>query len=158
MTASITVGGTAPATSGSMGSIMSAMGKTSMVSRTAWTGYYDNHKLTYISTDTSSKAEAAADHINYAPGLAKTLPLASKIYLVTNGAFSTRGAVFGSAPGESDYTPLWEEVMVTWKNPAKAVALGSDNQINSLVAKGQLTAKPNGTVLNCPIIGTAKGS
>jgi hypothetical protein len=110
--------------------------------------------VTYISTDTSSKSEAAMQHINYAPGLAKALPTASTIYFVTNGKFASRGAVFGSAPGETDYTPLWQEALVTWKNASSAVALGSDNQINSLVKSGKITLKKTGVVLNCPIVGT----
>ncbi|HEY8283631.1 MAG TPA: cupredoxin family copper-binding protein [Chloroflexota bacterium] len=160
MTAQVLVGG-AHATGGSsrgmtgMGPM--SMGPMSMTSMHAWTGYYDDHPVLYISTDTSSKAEAARDHINYSAALAKTLPQASSIYLVTNGGFAGHGAVFGSAPGKSDYTPLWQEVTVTWKNPAKAVALGSDNQILALAKAGTLTTTNTGVVLNCPIIKALKG-
>ncbi len=161
MVGTVTVGA-GSSSSGSSGSVnsggmMGGMGPMSKLSMTVWTGYYDDHKVTYISTDTSSKAEAARDHINYSAALAKSVANAKLIYLVTNGAYANHGAVFGSEPGESDYTPLWQEVVVTWKNPSKAVALGSDNQINSLVKKGQLTLKMTGTVLNCPIIKVMSG-
>jgi len=131
---------------------MGAMGKASTRTLPSWTGYYDGKTLTYISTDTSSKAEALQDHINYSASLAKALPQASKIYLVTNGAFATRGAVFGSALGADDYTPLWQEIQVSWKTAGDAVLLTSDNQINALASKGTLRLTSTGVVLNCPII------
>ncbi|MDB5057740.1 MAG: blue (type 1) copper domain protein [Chloroflexi bacterium] len=131
---------------------MGSMGKSSELKLMSWTGFYDGKTLTYISTDTSSKSEAMQDHINYSPSLAKTLPQASKIYFVTNGTFASRGAVFGSTLGAPDYTPLWQEVQVTWKSTADAVLLTSDNQINSLASKGKLSLKSTGVVLNCPLI------
>jgi len=156
MTATVIVSSTG-ASSGSSGSAgngsgMSAMGPMSTMSMTAWTGYYDSHKVLFISTDTSNKDEAARDHINYAPGLTTSLRYTVPIYLIANGAYAGRGPVFGSQPGEKDYTPLWQEVTVTWKDPGKAVALGSDTQITGLVKAGTLTLMMTGTVLNCPII------
>jgi len=131
---------------------MMSMGPKSMSSLTSWTGYYDGHKVLYISTDTSSKTEAMQTHINYAPGLAQALPNANKIYLFTNGMYASRGPAFGSEPGEKDYTPLWQEVLVTWKDPSKAVFLGSDNDVNAAAKAGKVTLKMTGTVLNCPIL------
>ena len=138
--------------SGGTGTGMGMMGPVSMTSMMAFTGYYDGHKLLYLSTDTSNKDEAAHDHINYAPNLAKSLATTSEIYLVTNGRYASRGAVFGSTPGAADYTPLWQEVRVTWKDPSQAVALGKDDQIKGLAKSGKLTLTMTGTVLNCPII------
>ena len=59
------------------------MGTPSTISRKAFQGYYDGHRDTYLNTDVSDKAEAAAMHVNYAPVL-KSVPLASapEIYLV----------------------------------------------------------------------------
>ncbi len=145
-----------------MGSGMSSMGvlpPTRMLS--IFTGYYDMHEVQYLATDTSSTDEATRDHINAAASLSKSLSSADDIYIVTNGMDANRGPVFGSQPGESDYTPLWQEVQVTWKDPSKAVALGQDNQIKNLAKKGMLTLKMTGTVLNCPIIrvlGSSMGS
>ena len=136
---------------------MGSMGPMSKTSMTAWTGWYDKHKVLYVSTDTSSKDEATRSHINYAPSLAKSLANTSQIYLVANGMYANRGAVFGSQPGASDYTPLWQEVTVTWKDPSKAVALGADDQIKGLAKSGQVTLKMTGTVLNCPIIKIMSG-
>ncbi len=153
MKGTIIVQAGATAGSGSSSSSMdSMMGPMSTAKLAAWTGYYDGKKVLYIGTDTSGKADAMAHHINYSAALAKSLSSASEIYFITNGAFASRGAVFGSAPGKDDYTPLWQEVMVTWKDPSTAVALGSDNQITALAKGGKLTLKKTGVVLNCPII------
>jgi plastocyanin len=132
------------------------MGPMSTTPLTSFTGWYDNHKVLFLSTDTSSKAEAMSEHINFSASLAKSLPSSDKMYLITNGDFAKRGPVFGSQPGEANYTPLWQEVLVTWKSPSKAVALGKDDQINDLAKKGMLTLKMSKTVLNCPIIKVMK--
>jgi len=136
-----------------MGSGMSRMGALPPTRRLSiFTGYYDTHEVQYLATDTSSTDEATRDHINAAPSLAKSLSNADDIYIVTNGMDANRGPVFGSQPGEKDYTPLWQEVRVTWKDPSKAVALGQDNQITQLAKEGKLTLTQTGVVLNCPII------
>ena len=44
-----------------------ALGPSSSVSARAYTGYYDGHKDSYLPLDVSSKAQAAALHINFAP-------------------------------------------------------------------------------------------
>ena len=80
------------------------------------------------------------------------------MYMVMNGKFASRGPVFASEPGEDNYTPLWQEVFVTWKNPGTAVALGRDDQINDLAKKGMLTLKKTTTVVNCAIIKVMAGS
>ena len=136
----------------STGAAMASLGPMGQTSMMTWIGYYDNNQAVYIMTDTSNKAEAARDHINYAPSLATSLAHAVPMYLITNGKYAARGPVFGSWPSESDYTPLWQEVSVAWKNPAQAVALGKDNQIQDLAKAGKLTLTMTGIVLNAPII------
>jgi hypothetical protein len=128
------------------------MGPMSKMSLTSFTGWYDNHKVLFLATDTSSKSEAMSEHINFSASLAKSLPSSDKMYIITNGAFAKRGPVFDSQPGEANYTPLWQEVMVTWKNPSQAVALGKDSQIKDLAKAGKLTLTMTATVLNCPIV------
>jgi len=132
--------------------MMGSMGPMSMRPITSFTGWYDKHKVLVLATDTSSKMEAMSEHINYAASLAKSLPHTVPMYMVTNGTFASRGAIFGSEPGEDTYTPLWQEVMVTWATPSQAVALGSDDQIKDLAKTGKLMLTMTRTVLNCPII------
>jgi hypothetical protein len=131
------------------------MGPASSISRPAFHGFYDGHKDTYLSTDVSSKSEAAAMHINYSAqlGTVKGLP---EIYLVEGRAAPGQLAVFGSEPGEKDYSPLWSETILTWKAGATPVVLKSDTQINAVEKKGTLTEHDAHVVLNCPIIKVGK--
>ena len=126
-----------------------------MTSEPVYQGYYDHHIDTYVITDVSNKAQARAMHMNYSAALGKIkhLPLQ---YFVKGRAAKGQLTVFGSEPGESDYNPLWAEVWVTWKTGVKPVLLGQDDQINSLAAKGKLTIKSAGIVLNAPILTVGK--
>lgn len=127
------------------------MGSTHTISQSAFKGYYDAHFVTYLSTDISSKAEAKAMHINYSASLGhvKGLP---EIYLVQGRSATGQLAVFGSEPGEPDYSPLWAETILTWKAGSKPVLIKSDNQVNSLEKTSGLTERPGNVVLNCPIV------
>ena len=132
------------------------IGTPSMKTQPVYKGYYDHHADTYLITDVSSKSQAKAMHINYSAGLKGVhgLPLE---YFVRGKAAPGQLTVFGSEPGESDYNPLWEEAWVTWKKGVKPVLLGQDDQIESLVKKGELTLKDAHIVLNAPILKTGKG-
>jgi len=129
------------------------MGPSSSISRPAFHGYYDGHKVTYLNTDVSDKADATAMHINYAPGL-KAVPLASapEIYLVQGKASAGQLAVFGSEPGEPTYSPIWKETILTWKASATPVLIKSDTQVNQLEKKGLLSERATSIRLNCPIV------
>ena len=135
------------------------MGTPTTISRKAFEGYYDGHKDTYLNTDVSVKAQATAMHINYAPVL-KSVPLASapEIYLVEGKAAVGQLAVFGSEPGESSYSPVWKETMLTWKADATPVLITSDTQIDTLEKKGTLSEKATSVRLNCPIVKVGKVS
>ena len=97
-------------------------------------------------------------HVNYAPGL-RTVPLktAPEIYLVQGKAATGQLAVFGSEPGEKDYSPIWKETILTWKSSATPVLIKSDTQINQLEHQGGLTERGTSTRLNCPIVKVGKG-
>ena len=127
------------------------MGPAKMIKRPAFLGYYDGHKDTYLNTDVSSRSDATAMHINYSARLAsiKGLP---EIYLVEGKAATGQLAVFGSQPGEKDYSPLWAETILTWKAGATPVLITSDTQINKIEKTGKLTERDAHVVLNCPII------
>jgi hypothetical protein len=113
-------------------------------------GYYDGHKDTYLVTDVSSKAQATAMHVNYSAPLAKVKG-APPQYFIEGKAVPGQIAVFGSEPGESDYNPLWEELIVTWKPGVKPVLLKQDDQINGLAKQGKLTVTDAHVVINAPI-------
>jgi hypothetical protein len=127
------------------------MGPASKAARPAFHGYYDGHKDTYLSTDVSSKAEAAAMRINYSAsiGTVKGLP---EIYLVQGRAAPGQLAIFGSEPGEKDYSPLWSETILTWKAGATPLLITSDTEIDKIEKTGNLSERDAHVVLNCPII------
>jgi hypothetical protein len=148
--AAITVAASAAVGYGAIGA-GPVMGPSSRVTRPAFHGYYDGHKDTYLNTDVSSKAEAAAMHINYSAiiGGVKGLP---EIYLVQGRAARGQLAIFGSEPGEKDYSPLWSETILTWKAGATPVLITSDTQIDKIEKTGNLSERDAHVVLNCPII------
>src|SRR3954453_8227358 len=121
-------------------------------------GYYDGHKDRYFNPDVSSKAQAEEMHVNYSPVLARIpIRLLPPIYAVVGRAAPGQLAVFGSEPGENDYSPIWREVDVTWKAGVQPVLLVKDDQIDELEKQGMLTEHVNGVRLNCPIIHVGSG-
>jgi hypothetical protein len=132
------------------------MGPTTHISRPAFHGFYDGHKVTYLNTDVSKKADAAAMHINYSASIGKVKGL-PEIYLVEGRAATGQLAIFGSEPGEPTYSPLWSETILTWKSSAKPVLITSDTQINKIEKSGKLTERDAHVVLNCPIVKVEKG-
>lgn len=133
------------------------MGPSTRRTLQGFVGYFDGKPVRALATDTSSKAEAARDHLNYAPVLAGAPARTNPIYLVANGRFAARGAVFAAIPGDARYSPLHQEVQVTWKNAHAAVPLGSDTQIAALARAGTVVLHRTGIVLDCPIIAAASG-
>src|SRR5262249_4491272 len=127
------------------------MGPASKVTRPAVHGYYDGHKVTYLNTDVSSKKDAKMMHINYSAAIGKVKGL-PEIYLVDGRAAPGQLAVFGSEPGEANYSPLWSETLLTWKAGATPVLLTSDTQIDKVEKTGMLSERDAHVVLNCPII------
>ena len=122
-----------------------------------WTGYYDSHKVLYLNTDVSTRQQAHMMGINFAPGLQHANSASQpEIYLVQGRPAANQLSVFGSQPGEKDYSPLWREIILTWKSSATPVLITSDKQINAIEKKGQLTEAPANVLLNCPIIRVLK--
>ena len=127
------------------------MGPSAKISQPSFRGFYDGHLDTYLSTDVSNKADATMMHINYSAsiGQVKGLP---EIYLVEGPAAPGQLAIFGSQPGEKDYSPLWSETILNWKAGATPVVIKSDTQINQIEKTGKLTEHDGHRVLNCPIV------
>ena len=135
--------------SGAVPSMLS-LGPVVQAKAPTYLGYYDGHKDTYLVTDVSSKAQAKAMHVNYSGALAKA-KAAPPQYFIEGKAAPGQIAVFGSEPGESDYNPLWDELIVTWKPGVAPVLLVKDDQINGLAKQGKLTVTDVHVVINAPI-------
>lgn len=127
------------------------MGKPSRIAQPAFHGFYDGHQDTYLNTDVSSRADAKAMHINYSATIGKVKGL-PEIYLVQGRAAAGQLAIFGSEPGEADYSPLWSETLLIWKQGATPVVIKSDTQIDKIEKTGKLSERDAHVVLNCPII------
>ena len=130
-----------------------SMGPMSRISRPAMHGYYDGHKDTFLSTDVSDRAQAQQEHINFSAVLARVpMSATDDIYLFQGPAAAGQLPVFGSEPGEPEYTPLWHEDIVTWKTGVTPTLLKSDTEIEAAVKQGNLTETETRIILNCPIV------
>jgi len=139
------------------GAGMPSMGPMSHLSLPSSHGYYDGHKDTFLSTDVSDRAEAKAMHVNFSAPLGR-VPMAETddIYLFQGKAAPGQLPVFGSEPGESNYTPIWHEDVLTWKSGMTPTLLNSDTQIEAAVKAGKLTESKTHVILNCPIVKVGK--
>jgi hypothetical protein len=129
------------------------MGPMVRAMRPAFHGYYDGHKDTFLSTDVSDRAQAREMHINFSAALAHTpMSATPEMYLFKGRAASRQLPVFASEPGESNYSPLWHEVLLSWKAGMTPTLLTSDTNVEAAVKAGKLREQETHIVLNCPIV------
>ena len=143
------------ATAGTSGTGTLLLGPATRTAQPTYRAYYDGHKDTFVVTDVSNKAQASRMHINFAAAIGHIKGLPAQ-YFVQGKAVAGQLSVFGSEPGETDYNPLWEELIVTWKAGAKPVLLVKDDQIKALAKEGKLTVRDAHVVLNAPILHVGK--
>ena len=149
----------APSTSApaSSSAAMSTLGAHSLPAQTSQTlpafpAYYDAHKDVVVVSDAYPKAAAGTFHASYAPSLSAVQPASQPAWYIVRGpAAPGQIAVLGSEPGESDYSPLWQTVIVRWKPGVTPQVLTSDNMILDLAKKGQLTAAKTAMVVNSTV-------
>lgn len=114
----------------------------------------------YVRTDTSDKATAEAQGLNYVPQLANVLtssPAAfDDIYTFTN---SNQFNIVPSAPNppgpnstDTAYQPLWQVSTVTWQAGATRRTLKSESELLNASARGEVTITKTNIVINCPIV------
>ena len=145
---------TAPVTTTTAATPAAAIPTATTISQPVTYGYYDGHVDWMLSTDVSSKTQAASSHINYSAALLLQ-PARRRSLRCTSSADRRRRTspwCSGASPAKTTTRPLWREITVKWKPGVTPVLLVKDDQINSLAAKGQLTAVPTNVVLNCPIV------
>src|SRR2546423_8655047 len=119
---------------------MPGMGTTVRVARTGFHGYYDGHVDTFLSTDVSSRTEATAMHMNFSPVLAKVPDAAAPdLYLFEGKTAPHQLPVFSSEPGEKNYSPIWDEAIVSFKPGTTPFLLTSDTDIEKAIKAGQLS-------------------
>ena len=119
----------------------------------AFPAFYDAHKDVVVVSDAYPKAAAGTFDANYAPSLSAVQPASQPAWYIVRGpAAPGQIAVLGSEPGESDYSPLWQTVIVRWKPGVTPQVLTSDNMILDLAKKGQLTATKTAVIVNATVI------
>ncbi len=119
----------------------------------AFPAFYDAHKDVVVVSDAYPKGAAGTFHANYAPSLSAVQPASQPAWYIVRGpAAPGQIAVLGSEPGESDYSPLWQTVIVQWKPGVTPQVLTSDNMILNLAKKGQLTATKTAVIVNATVI------
>ena len=124
----------------------------------AFPAYYDAHKDVVVVTDAFPRPAALTFHANFAPALSVVKAASQPLWYIVRGrAVAGQLAVLGSEPGESDYSPLWRTVIVRWQPGVAPRLLTSDDMINDLARKGQLTATKTSMVVNSAVL-SVKGT
>lgn len=132
-------------------------------------GWFDGKEVLYVTTD-ASDAEVAREHLaNHVPLLAHALadvPTAtsvsrrpgatSRVYGSTNfrqpSVFASAPEPVGHANRSAAYSPLWQLVKVTWREPVQARVLRSEEEVLDAADKGFVVLEVTRVVLNCPIV------
>ena len=129
-------------------------------------GWFHGQAVFYVTTDVSDAKVALAKSANYAPRLADALPASpqqpgqassvDKVYAVAN---FKQGNIFASAPApmgaqnrDRAYSPLWQQVNVTWRAGRTPRLLKSEEEVLDAAEQGAVELAATRVVLNCPIV------
>ena len=121
-------------------------------------GWYDNVVAWFICTDTNSIRFAMLD-LTLAPKLSNTLvpnpdPTARPVYLATN--FAPLVPVFSAAPGDMEYSGIWQVFFVTWKSgfarPITNAEPASMSNPHGIPDATEADVVETETVLDCSIV------
>lgn len=130
--------------------------------------WVDGKKVEYVSTDISDAGAARQNGVNHVPRLADALPaegrksLAERVYKFPDGeqisVFPSAPTPAGGANTDTNYSPLWRLVMVSWVKPDRRRELKSEEEILAAQDLGDVALRVTGIVANCPIIRSADGA
>lgn len=127
-------------------------------------GYYEGEEVYFIHTEVSDSQVAAmltemmGPEVVVVPELAQTPDaLRADIYVFENGLegqgpFGYQPDVFGSVPGEADYSPLAAIQLVTWNEEATPRELRSQSEVQNAADQGEITIEESGTIVNAPVL------
>lgn len=118
----------------------------------------------YIITDTSATPMAPAMNIQGSPGTAglDEVGATSTITVFGNGiqgpgAMGFQPGIFREKAGNPAWSPLWDHFTAVWKDPAKAVLLTNQAELDARVAaaeieifRGTPDTGGQGFIVNCP--------
>jgi hypothetical protein len=130
-------------------------------------GYYGGEEIFATHTEASDSAIAST-----LEGMGSPVPVVeslaeipedarSSVYVFTNGVvpedtppgpLGFAPDVFDSAPGDEDYTPLRELMLVTWSAEDDARVLTSEQEVLDAEAAGEVDIEDTGIVVNMPLL------
>jgi hypothetical protein len=131
-------------------------------------GYYAGEEVFFIHTEASDPEIAqtlegmmgspvpVVESLSAVPEDAR-----SPVYVFTNGVtpedtpagpLGFQPDVFAAAPGDEDYTPLRELVLVTWADDAEPRLLTSAEEVTEATSVGEVTVEQPGVVVNIPLL------
>ncbi len=132
-------------------------------------GFVDGNEVFYISTEASDRDLAShltnltGFNVAYSPALANTPASAlANIYAFTNGIagpgpLGFQPNVADSQPGDPEYSPLWNVIMVEWQQ-ATPRELTSEEDILAALQAGEVTLTRTELVVNCAFVEWEGGS
>ena len=91
------------------------------------------------------------EYLDFGPVKLKPGNKLADLWSVTNGV-EDQYNIIDVVPGQKGYTPLWDVNLVTWKDGVTPRKLTSATAVRRALANGQVTMKPAGIIVNCPLI------
>lgn len=131
-------------------------------------GYYGGEQVFFIHTEASDPeiAQTLEGMMGSPVPVVESLAAVpedarSPVYVFTNGVAPTdtpagplgfQPDVFVTAPGDEDYTPLRELVLVTWAGDAEPRLLTSAEEVTEAEGAGEVSLEQPGVVVNIPLL------
>ncbi len=127
-------------------------------------GYSEGQEIRFFHTEASDDKMAqiltgmTGSPVLVVPSLAQASNvLLATVYVFTNGIrdggpLGFQPDVFDNPPGTPGYSPLRMAFQVTWTNEQTARELKSAAEVKDAAAKGEVTLKRTGVVVNMPFV------
>lgn len=127
-------------------------------------GLYRGQEILFIHTEASDPQVAGMLTMMMGPKVFTVSSLAkipeellADVYVFTNGVkgngpFGFQVDIFDAVPGDPRYTPLRSVILVTWQDGATPRVLGSVEEIQEAIRKGEVSIERPGIVVNMPML------
>ncbi|NBW48672.1 MAG: hypothetical protein EBR49_01030 [Betaproteobacteria bacterium] len=121
--------------------------------------WVDGRQVEYVTTDISDATMAKALGVNYVPRLRKALGAPQSVLeRVYKFSAEEQISIFQSAPrpvgalnADTNYSPLWRLVLVSWLTPRNGRVLKSEEELLAAEEAGQVRLELTDIVVNCPV-------
>jgi len=128
------------------------------------TGYLDGQEIKFMHTEVSDPkiarilTDMVASPVLTVPSLAQVPEaMLAHVYVFANGIknggpLKFQRDVFDDPPGTPGYSPLRRIMLVTWNGGARPRILRAIGEVKAAEARGELTIKDSGAVVNIPLL------